>query len=98
MKIFQAKFLVYFLLYTIICFENADGWGSNSSPKKSGDLTQLRNQLLDEMQAFKEEKDNEISEIKTKLEGKIDFDWYQTITHPIGHRAIDFVCILDTNV
>jgi hypothetical protein len=68
-----------FLVCTI-CFHNADGepWGSDSSGGggKSNDMTKFRKQLLNEIQAFKEEKDHEMSEIKDKLQGKGAFTNY----------------------
>ena len=76
MKIFQANFLVLFLVCTI-CFHNADGepWGSDSDSSggggKSNDMTKFRKQLLNEIQAFKEELR---SEIKDKLQGKVNIN------------------------
>ena len=60
-----------FLVCTICFHADGDPWGSDSSGGgKSNDMTKFRKQLLNEIQAFKEEKDHEMSEIKDKLQGK----------------------------
>ena len=72
------NYLINSFLVCTICFHNADGdpWGSDSSGGggKSNDMTKFRKQLLNEIQAFKEEKDHEMSEIKDKLQGKVNIN------------------------
>ena len=66
-----------FLVCTICFHADGDPWGSDSSGGgKSNDMTKFRKQLLNEIQAFKEEKDHEMSEIKDKLQGKVNFNMY----------------------
>ena len=64
-----------FLVCTICFHADGDPWGSDSSGGgKSNDMTKFRKQLLNEIQAFKEEKDHEMSEIKDKLQGKVNIN------------------------
>ena len=64
MKLFQAKFIFVLLLVCTFDIDHTQGWGD-----KAADSPKSTSKLMKEIQAFKEEKEFEISEIKNKLNG-----------------------------